>query len=63
MTDHDELREEVDFDLSMLAHGVPIQLVGRRGMFQGPGWSHPESNPLRDVQDMIRFASGEEPGP
>lgn len=54
--------EEVAFDVAMLEHGVPIDLIGRAGALTfGPGWGHPESNPLRDVQEFIRFAEWQYP--
>jgi hypothetical protein len=49
--------EEAAFDVSMLEQGVPIELIGRSGqLVRGPGWGHPEANPLRDLQEFARFA-------
>lgn len=52
-----DVGDEVEFDLAMLEHGAPIDLIGRtETLVFGPGWGHPESNPLRDLQEFARFA-------
>lgn len=63
-----ELEDEAAFDVAMLEQGVPIDLIGMSGTLGlGPGWGHPEANPLRDLQEFGRFAAlrylqSEDPG-